>query len=636
MNKIFTYLRLFQQFGLNYSLFRVKYELSKKLGLMKFRFSDQLKELTYLDIDLWRQKKYQDLFFLSDFKSLNNELFPSNSNLQDKSNRILNGEVLFFFNDWKTIKKDCWNVHPVSNHNYTMKHWSKLDIYDRNIGDIKYVWEKSKFSYLLYVARNDFKSNSDHSKFVFSEIESWITANSKPNIGPQFICSQEISIRLMNWSFLLFFYSQSENLNEELFQKILNYIQVQLDHIYKNINFSRIAVRNNHAVTECLVLYLIPTYFPFLNNAKKYKRKGLDWFEKEVKYQLYEDGSDNQFSFNYHRVKVQLLSWYIATARVNNEKLSEVVIDRARKTVDFLYNMMSNYDQGYLPNFGANDGSIYFKLNDCDYRDFRPQLKALATLLNTELSVFAKDSKIDEDAFYFTNRLIPSANSNKVTSVLGSSYYKNGGYFLINESNCKTLFKTPVYNDRIGQDDYFHVDIWYNGINYFMDTGSYLYNTSQENLNYFNGFSGHNSVSVNGENHLEKGPLFTWLKKPLHLMTEDYEDENSYFVVSSMQLYYPYEHKLTRSIEKKKNVLTWVITDEIQNMRLGDHLIQNWNYNPDIEDQISIQNISKSSNNEVVKKGLGEYSLYYGSKQKLNNIKISTQSFKIITEIKIT
>src|SRR5690606_31623240 len=116
-------------------------------------------------------------------------------------------------------------------------------------------------------------------------------------------------IRLLNWSFALFFYKNSKFLDDNVFAKILASINLQLNHIYNNIFFSKIAVRNNHAVTETLALYLIPLYFPFFPNGKKFKMKGKRWFEKEVAHQLFDDGSDSQYSFNYHRVKVQLFSW---------------------------------------------------------------------------------------------------------------------------------------------------------------------------------------------------------------------------------------------------------------------------------------------------------------------------------------
>lgn len=632
LEKTETYLKLLKQFGLRYSYFRIRYEISKKLGLFKLKFPQKKLNHTYIDLRTWKNKDYQSRFFLSDYNSFPVTTLGNSETTKKYAQRVLNGEVLFFFNQWKTIPQQEWNVHPVSKYKYKMQHWSTLPIYSKTAGDIKYVWEKSKFSYLLYIARNDYKFKEDHSQFVFDEIISWIDHN-PPNTGPQYICSQEISIRLMNWSLLLFFYAKSESLTNEKWQKILNSIRIQIEHVYKNINFSRIAVRNNHAVTECLALYLIPTFFPFLNKALKFKKKGLQWFEEEIEYQLYADGSDNQFSFTYHRVKVQLLSWYLATAKANNEDIPQVIEQRAKATLQFLFNMMANHQKGYLPNFGANDGSIYFKLNDCDYRDFRPQLIALADLLGVELQGLELSKDIKEDAFYFTEALTKRNHIISLNSQQGISDYENGGYVLINEDNVQTVFKTPEYKDRISQDDYFHLDIWVNGENFMMDTGSYLYNTTPKTFNYFNGVQGHNTASVSGFNHLKKGPSFIWLMKPKHIKTTTKENDSFYEVCSHMRVFYPYLHELKRTIQKSKKTKLWTITDEVFQKKKHDELIQNWNYNSDFEKKFSIIN---PSNPEISSEtNTGFFSHYYGAKRELNNIVMTTTSTKIITQIKI-
>ena len=81
------------------------------------------------------------------------------------------------------------------------------------------------------------------------------------------------------------------------------------NYFWANINFSRKTVRNNHAITEVLMLYLSGLLFPFFPETKTWKQKGKQWFEEEISYQIYEDGTFLQFSHNYHRVLIQLLTW---------------------------------------------------------------------------------------------------------------------------------------------------------------------------------------------------------------------------------------------------------------------------------------------------------------------------------------
>jgi hypothetical protein len=89
---------------------------------------------------------------------------------------------------------------------------------------------------------------------------------------------------------------------------------------------------------------------------------------------VYPDGSYLQFSTNYHRVVIQLFTWAFRLAAANGDRFGEPLYDRLRRSLDLLY-QMQDLPTGHLPNYGANDGALFFRLNGCAYRDFRPQLE---------------------------------------------------------------------------------------------------------------------------------------------------------------------------------------------------------------------------------------------------------------------
>ncbi len=629
--KIILFLELFRSFGLKYSIFRVSYELQKKCGILAFRFPLSYPNNIYPNLSIWRQE-FSDRFFVQARENIisHTSLKPS-LKLKSEAENILSGQILFFSNEWHEIGFENESfVHPISKYKYPSLHWTKLPIYSSEIGDIKYIWEKSKFSFLLTLIRNDIRNDADNSEFVFNEIRRWINEN-PPNIGPQYICSQEISIRLLNWSFALFFYQNSKYLDDNLLNTIFKSIEVQLDHIYQNINFSKIAVRNNHAVSETLALYLISLYFPFLKNATKYKSQGKKWFENEIEFQIFDDGSDSQYSFNYHRVKIQLLSFAISSARVNNETFRDCVYSKSRKSLEFLLQVMGNQEKGFLPNFGPNDGSIYFKLNDADYRNFIPQLNALASLLEINIPVSIDDESI-EDEFWFTCKL--SKSKKKSLNVYeGKNNYKNGGYLQILDSESNSLLKTPLLKFRAAQNDLLHLDIWYKGINVLKDAGSYSYNTDEKTSMLFNGISGHNTVCLNGEHHMLKGPRFTWLFKPKLLSAEFMENELEYTMQVSMEVYHPKLYILNRKVKKNKGSPIWEIEDSVlKGMTHEDRLVQFWNLDcqlPFKVDLLSVGNVER-------KEELGYESVYYGVKSPVNKIIFSTQANLLKVRLEIT
>ncbi len=151
-----------------------------------------------------------------------------NEKLKQEYENYLHGRLKFFNAKYFYLGKDFdWITNPASNYKYNINdHWTKVKDIDPKAGDIKYVWEKSRFSFLYLLIRYDYHFDQDSSKLVFTEILSWIK-NNPINMGPNYKCSQEISIRILNWTFALYFYKNSINLTEDIFYEVINSINQQ-------------------------------------------------------------------------------------------------------------------------------------------------------------------------------------------------------------------------------------------------------------------------------------------------------------------------------------------------------------------------------------------------------------------------
>ena len=69
------------------------------------------------------------------------------------------------------------------------------------------------------IIRYDYHFSDDQSKFVIDEILDFIEKN-PINKGPNYKCSQEISIRLFNWIFTLYYYKDFKHLTSNNFNII--------------------------------------------------------------------------------------------------------------------------------------------------------------------------------------------------------------------------------------------------------------------------------------------------------------------------------------------------------------------------------------------------------------------------------
>lgn len=626
------FIQILKNQGPRYVAFRAMYEAKRKTGLLKRAFPTNPKVKEYITHKDWKALK---ISFLTG--SRNEIKIPKrpNDKLEENFNNIKAGKIRYFNREWKEVND--WLVNPDSNYHYDISnHWTEIEDITSTQGDIKFVWEKSRFSYLYDIIRYDYHFDKDNSDFVFNEIEDWLSANPL-NMGPNYKCSQETSLRCLNWIFALYFYQDSEHINEARWQKIMHSIHWQIKHVYSNIDFSRICVRNNHAITESMMIYFGGLLFPFLKEAPKWKKEGKKWLEEEIAYQVYEDGTFLQFSHNYQRVLVQLFTWTIALSEIHKEKLSEVTINKATSVVEYMYKCCVG-KEGQLPNYGSNDGALFFRFNDLDYSDFRPQINALYNAMT--LKHLYIDEKIQEDSFWTCQNLTKDFELNIVFNEEPLQVFSQGGIYTIEDKRDKTFtfYKCTDYKDRPAHADNMHLDIWVNGINYLRDSGTYKYNTSESNIDYFAGTKGHNSLLVNGENQMTKGPRFLWFDWTRFSKVNCVEEKVKFVINSEAKMFPRIEnggimHK--RKVEKIKHKPIWIITDEVDEKINDLELTQIWHPHPDYLGNIIIE--AKDSGGEILSKqeAKGQWSEYYGQKIDVPMWNFNSKSNRIITKIEI-
>jgi hypothetical protein len=614
---------LISNMGIRYLFFRVMHTVKTKLGWHKKTFPVQPKFEDHITLIEWKKNLPKFFFYGKEIHDL-----PKNKseNLKQIVEDIKLGKYRFFNKSIFDLGTSYnWIQNPATSYEYNIsKHWSEIQDLSKEAGDIKYVWEKARFSFLYDVIRYDYHYEDDQSGFVFKEIENFIDQN-PINQGPNYKCSQEISLRTLNWTFALYYYKDSNHLTEKLFKKIMNAIYWQLHHVFHNINFSRIAVRNNHAITETLMLYLSDKLFPFMPNVKTWSKKGKQWFEKEIKYQIYKDGTFLQFSMNYHRVVVQLLTWGIRLSEIHEDPFSQIVYQRAEKSLEFL-DACSDPVTGKLPNYGSNDGALFFKLTDTDYRDYRSQLDDLRAVLFRKVYFDFKSTSW----YGLTPEKVAYKHPNDV------SIFEEGGYYMIQENNTKTFLRCGKYKDRPFQSDNLHLDIWVNGINILQDSGSYKYNTDKVTIDYFNGSEGHNTVSVDNENQMLKGGRFIWYYwiKEARASIKSKKDfyEFSGKIKAFKQIHKNIHH--TRDVLKYKGENRWQIKDLLSNKNTKT-IYQYWHIPISYINHVEITSKDRQGNSLQPLVEEKWYSGYYGFKEKSIRITFATQSDTFNTIISI-
>ncbi|MEO6282731.1 MAG: heparinase II/III family protein [Dyadobacter sp.] len=621
------FFHLFQYMGPRYVVFRLWYEMQRSTGLLRLRFPMKSRARHFATLADWQRLPVK---FFFDPRNLNIEKNSSLYDLKERAEKIGQNQFLFFSSEWYAVKD--WHTNPKSGFTYEInQHWAKIPDFSKEAGDIKYVWEKSRFTFLYDLIRYDFHFEKDQSQPVFSLICDWIDKN-PVNCGPDWKCGQEISLRVLNWVFALHYYRKSVTLTQEILNQILGSIYDQMNHVEKNISFSLIAVRNNHALTETLTLYLVGLLFPCYPDSKRWKEKGKKWFETEIAYQINEEGTFLQFSMNYHRIVVQLLSWALKLAELNGEGWSHTLHERARKSVAFLHACQDGIS-GWLPNYGHNDGALFFSLTECHFRDFRPQLTVLSRLLNMDLG-FGNGPWNEESAW-----LGVEERPNMILVRKASSTYPKSGYYILHDECSTTFLRCGAYQNRPFQADNLHLDIWVNGVNILRDAGSHSYYTDEPCAGYFTSTIAHNTVVPGDYGQMSKQSRFIWfhwVKKASGVI----RDEEGFQILEAE--FEGFKHLgrgiiHRREVKKAKNKFHWEIEDRLVNVPAHLPMNQIWHPGENFSEHYQMQSWDENGSEMLKEVVSGWYSELYGQKVSSPQWVFSTSGRylrTVLTEIK--
>lgn len=629
MSKLSLIYNLYKNQGGKYLLYRTAYELASKTGILKVKFPSRPSIKQFISLDDWR--KSRPAFFFNTKADLQFEKQP-NPILKEKFEQFRTGNILYFNETYTHVGSPIdWLTNTSTGHRYSNKiHWTAIDDFSTEAGDIKYVWEKSRFSFFIDLIRYDYHFDKDCGELVFSTLDSWIEANPL-NQGPNYKCSQETSLRLLHWIFALYYYADHKSLTDVRFGRIMHSIYWQLHHVRKNISFSRICVRNNHAITEVMILFFSGLLFPFMPDTIKWKSEGKKWLEEEIAYQVYNDGTFLQFSHNYERVLMQLLTWSQILGVIHGEKFSETFLSRSRAVVDYIRTVIDP-DSGKLPNYGANDGALFFRLNDNTYRDYRPQLNALyfANYGKPLLPMHSEDIHwLSGSHFSFQ----PTVDTFLKKAI---GIFSNGGIYTIRDAHSFTFIKCASYNDRPSHADGLHMDLWYQGQNVLRDPGTFKYNTNAELTSYFTGTRSHNTVTLGDYDQMRKAQRFIWFDWTEAITASLVEDEE-YIIFNGAINAFQYLKKGIvhhRVVRKKKNASQWIIED-LLNDTAGHQMKQWWHPGPSFFDHFSIKAFDELGNEITAHHTPGHYSHNYGVIESTHDICFVSKGNKINTHISL-
>ena len=532
---------ILKEYGVPWSINRALY--SSKLKMMKMIPKTEIlfeKKVNIKRIDIFELNTKNIKLFL---EQLDQE---DKQSIIEEADRAIVGSIKGF----SSIELDYgnpinWNYSPITKKLVDNdKKWYQIPDFDKERGEIKVIWEISRFTHFYCITRA-FLITEDikYYEAFSSQIKSWIE-NNEYSYGSNYKCGQESALRMINILMAYTVFKKHGLTTESDDNNVKKIIEGGYKKILSNFFYAHKCIKNNHTFSEICGL-IIGAWCCEDNHRLKKAYKLLD---KEIETQFMNDGGYVQFSFNYQRFTLQILECVLKIS----EKTGMNISDKSKKIVsDSAYLMYQVQDEsGDLPNYGSNDGALIFPVTVCGYRDFRPVINTIYCLINGKR--LYSDGKYNEELLWF------GKNSNLDCSMSNikreSKSFKDAGIYTLRNDNNYMMITLPDYKTRPDQMDGLHIDLWKNKKNIFCDSGTYSYATELGKK--LSLTESHNTVQIENREQMNKhGPflIYNWTS------TENIvANENSF--KGTMVSKNRYKH--TRSIEYHNK--GYIINDNIE------------------------------------------------------------------------
>lgn len=506
---------LLNHFGLRWLAFRAVYLAKLKLGWWQWRLpagtwpqfplSHFLNSLPLANETANATYRATIPFFFrpADYPHLRENFAPEPAVAQ--AEQLLTGRIIYFDHlPVKTGFPPHWQRNPLTGREAPAnRHWSQID--DFALGDIKLIWEASRFTFVYALARAYAHTADERYPAGFWQLlENWQQHN-PPQLGPNWKCGQETTFRVMAWLFGLHAFTHSPATTPERVAMLAQMVAVSGQRIEANLAYA-LSQQNNHGISEGVGLWTIGLLFPELKQSGRWRAKGRRVLESQATTLIDQDGAFAQHSFNYQRLMLHDYVWAIQLGQLHGQPLSQQLKDKIGQAGRFLYQLQDEIT-GRLPNYGQNDGAHILPLTNCHSQDYRPVIQAIHYLTTGKRCYPA--GPWDELLFWlFGPDSLAAPQEPPARRDLAAAH---SGYYTLRSSSGFVFTRCGPFQHRPGQADTLHLDLWWRGQNIALDPGTYSYNAPAPWNNPLAQTTYHNTITVDGQEQMKRAGKFLWL-----------------------------------------------------------------------------------------------------------------------------
>lgn len=398
-----------------------------------------------------------------------------------------------------------WYLDPVRNLRFPERvphtKWNLLEMRP-GLADVKYPWELGRCQHWVPLAQA-FRLTHDarYATEVLDQHDDFMEAN-PVGLGVNWTCTMDVAIRAFNWAIALDLIQSPRTIDSARIERVYSSIFDTCHFIERNLE-NKYEVTSNHFLSNVVGLFGAAQMFRGLASGDRWRARGRDWLEQEMRVQVLPDGADYESSVPYHRLVAELFFAGSRLALNDGAALSADYDNRLRAMMEFQHAVLR--PDGRLPQIGdADDGRVHIF---SDYGKWQPQdgrhLLAPASVVFDVPEWFPTDAWSQWEASWWgmtpPYRASASPAIQKLFPDAGLAVSKaDDHYLLVSNGKVGTNgFGNHKHNDLLSFE--YHD----RGQPLIVDPGSYVYTSDPDARNHFRSTAAHNTLVVDNEEQNE-------------------------------------------------------------------------------------------------------------------------------------
>ncbi len=419
-----------------------------------------------------------------------------------------------------------WHLDPVSRKIWPKIFWGDINYRDKVDGGVKFVWEYNRL-YCLFPLAFSFRltGKTEYAKKIFELIRSWNDANPYP-AGINWASGIESGVRFTNlvWALSLL---EEYPFSEDDFMAVNQFVYSQAVRMERYP--SRYSSANNHLLAEGLGLFLAGLFFPHLKGSDGWYKKGKKIMEEEVVRQILPDGGSFEYSTTYLSFVYDFFLLFKVCCDRFGLTYSPELDKRLHESCTFIQAIMDK--NGNVPNIGDQDSAVLVNFGLNNQENF-------SSILNTGAVLFHEGhfftGKADLKTFILTGQCVEEPTERKVLHEPVMEYFLHSGLSVIKDDldgeevlfcgNATPMGLAPLYAH--GHLDALSFTLNLGGYEFFVDSGTYCYQSNEDWRTYFRGTCAHNTIRINGAELSEQTGDFMF-GKPYEITSHGLDKKDS-------------------------------------------------------------------------------------------------------------